>query len=168
MRPNQVLSAWWPRAIIPLERNEGTKRMKRALLTGCLGLLALLLTAGPAAGPAHAIKPFADEFTAKYVKKEGKERKDQDFARLVEEAKCFVCHVGKSKKDRNPYGVELAKLLDNKTDKANKDKIHSALAKVEKLPSNPQDKNSPTFGQLIQQGKLPGGAPAAEKAEVPN
>ncbi len=66
------------------------------------------------------------------------------------------------------YGVELAKLLDNKTDKDNKDKIHSALAKVEKLPSNAQDKNSPTFGQLIQQGKLPGGAPAAEKGEASN
>jgi hypothetical protein len=142
--------------------------MKEASLTGCLGLLALFLVAGPAAGRVYAIKPFSDEFTAKYVKKESNEKKDQDFAKLVEETKCLVCHMGKSKKDRNPYGVELAKLLDNKTDKDNKDKIHSALAKVEKLPSNARDKNSPTFGQLIQQGKLPGGAPAAEKGEASN
>jgi hypothetical protein len=112
---------------------------------------------------AYAILPFSKEFTGKYVKEDSKEKKDQEFAKLVAETKCNVCHMGKSKKDRNPYGVELSKLLDKKADKDNKDKIKSALAKVEKLPVDPKDKKSPTFGQLIKEGKLPGGKPGEEK-----
>ncbi len=96
------------------ELNEGS------IADRVLGLGSFLVAA--AAGRVYAIKPFSDEFTAKYVKKDEQRKKDQDFAKLVEETKCLVCHMGKSKKDRNPYGVELAKLLDNKTDKDNKDK----------------------------------------------
>ena len=138
-----------------------TKRTTR-VISAAVGLAFLL---GLAAQPAWAILPFAKEFSAKYVKKDSKEKKDQDFAKLVKEAKCNVCHMGKDKDDRNPYGVELAKLLDRKTDGDNKDKIQDALVKVEKLPSNPKDKKSPTFGDLIKAGKLPGGTPKAEKKE---
>ena len=75
----------------------------------------------------------------------------------VETAKCNVCHKGKSKKDRNVYGEALAKLLDKKEDKDNKDKIRQALETVAKESSNPADASAPTFGGLIEQGKLPGG-----------
>jgi cytochrome c2 len=110
--------------------------------------LALVLAAGPAAGPAFAIKQFADEFKAVYVK-EG-----TPLAAAVETAKCNVCHVGKNKKDRNAYGEELAKLLDKKTDKEDKAKIKQALEAVAKLPSKEAGK---TFGDLIAAGQLPGG-----------
>ena len=93
--------------------------MRKKLTVCCCATTILALCFGIAARPAHAIKPFSVEFTGKYVKKESKEEADQDFAKLVAEAKCNVCHMGKSKKDRNPYGVELSKMLDKKADKGN-------------------------------------------------
>jgi hypothetical protein len=137
--------------------------MTKKVTICCFAATILALVFGVAIQPAHAIKPFSDEFKGKYVKEDSKEKKDQDFAKLVGETKCNVCHLGKSKKDRNPYGVELSKLLDKKADKANKDKIQSVLAKVEKLPVNAKDKKSPTFGELIKAGKLPGGKPVEKK-----
>ncbi|MHB8901628.1 MAG: hypothetical protein ACYC6Y_22980 [Thermoguttaceae bacterium] len=134
--------------------------MKKMLPLPCVVAAVFVLALGTAAPPAYAIKPFSDQFTARYVKKDSKEQKDIDFAKLVGETKCNVCHSGKTKKERNPYGTELANLLDKATDKDNPAKILSAFDKVEKLPSNPADKKSPTFGDLIKTGKLPGGTPA--------
>ena len=99
--------------------------------------------------PAFAIKQFADEFKALYVKD------GTPLAAEVEKAKCNVCHVGKNKKDRNAYGEALAALLDKKEDKDNKDKIRQALEAVAAKPSGAD--GSPTFGDLIKEGKLPGG-----------
>ena len=107
--------------------------------------------AGSAARPAYAIKQFFDEFKAMYVKD------GSPLAAEVETAKCNVCHVGKSKKDRNAYGNALAELLDKKEDAKNVEKIKQALADVAKMPSDPDKKDSPTFGKLIEDGKLPGG-----------
>ena len=139
--------------------------MNKKLTICCCVATILALAFGVAVQPAHAIKPFSDEFTVKYVKKDSKEKKDVEFAKLISETKCNVCHKGKSKKDRNLFGAELSKLLDKKADKGNKDKIQDALVKVEKLPVNPKDKKSPTFGDLIKAGKLPGGKPVEEKKE---
>jgi cytochrome c2 len=110
--------------------------------------LVMAVSFGPAAGPAFAIKQFADEFKEVYVKD------GSPLATAVEAAKCNVCHVGKNKKDRNAYGEELAKLLDKKTDKEDKAKIKQALEAVAKLPSKEAGK---TFGDLIAAGQLPGG-----------
>jgi predicted Ser/Thr protein kinase len=117
--------------------------------------LGLVLLAGPAIRPAYAIKQFADEFKEVYVK-EG-----SPLAAEVEKAKCNVCHVGKSKKDRNAYGQALAERLDKKEDKDNKEKIRKALEEVAALSSDPGKADALTFGQLIAEGKLPGG-PVAE------
>ncbi len=100
---------------------------------------------------AFAIKQFADEFKAVYVK-EG-----TPLAAAVATAKCNVCHKGKSKKDRNAYGEALAKLLDKKADKENAEKIREALATVAKESSDPAKADAPTFGSLIEAGTLPGG-----------
>jgi hypothetical protein len=100
-----------------------------------------------------AIIPFYNEFRAAYVA----ENKDKDFVKSVTEAKCFVCHVGKKRTDRNAYGQQLAELLDKTKDKANKKKIREALDKVAEMRSDPEDEESPTFGELIKAGKLPGG-----------
>jgi len=119
---------------------------------GCrLAILGAALTCGFTGREAFAIKQFADEFKAVYVKD------GTPLAAEVETAKCNVCHKGKSKKDRNAYGEALAKLLDKKVDKDNKDKIREALATVAKESSNPADASAPTFGALIDEGKLPGG-----------
>lgn len=111
----------------------------------------LALVVGASAREAFAIKQFLDEFKAVYVK-EG-----TPLAAAVEKAKCNVCHVGKSKKDRNAYGDALAERLDKKEDAKNVEKIRKALDEVAALSSDPSKADAPTFGALIEEGKLPGG-----------
>lgn len=123
--------------------------MMRSKFAGVVGMVVMIGVVA-SAGQAFAIKQFADEFKATYVE-EG-----TPLAAEVEKAKCNVCHVGKSKKDRNAYGEALAKLLDKKEDKDNKEKIRQALETVAAQPS--AGAGSPTFGDLIKEGKLPGGA----------
>jgi hypothetical protein len=126
------------------------KRSSRHALLVCAGLVVI---AGGSSREAFAIKQFADEFKAVYVK-EG-----TPLAAAVEEAKCNVCHVGKSKKDRNAYGNALAERLDKKEDAKNVEKIRKALEEVAALSSDPSKPDAPTFGKLIEEGKLPGGTP---------
>ena len=137
--------------------------MRRALLFALSGALAAGTMLWVSTPPAEAIKPFKDQFEAKYVKKEPKEAKEKAFAEAVAKVKCLVCHEGKRKKDRNVYGRQLAKLLDRKADMDNVKKIREALDKVAKMKVDPKDKKSPTFGDLIAEGKLPGGEPKPEK-----
>ncbi len=106
---------------------------------------------------AQADKAFFDEFVAKYVKADSENAKDQAFKAAVDKAKCKVCHEGKAKKNRNVYGRALAKFLSRKTDKENKPKIQASLDKVAAMKIDPGDQKSPTFGDLIKQGKLPAG-----------
>jgi hypothetical protein len=90
---------------------------------------------------------------------------DQKYVELVKkDAKCLVCHEGmKSKKNRNAYGAELAKLL-TKADKKNTDKIMAAFKSVADMKP---EGSKETFGQLIAAGKLPGGELDALKKEPP-
>ncbi len=122
--------------------------MIRRNLAGAMSVV-VLVAAGAWGTQAFAIKQFADEFKAVYVKD------GSPLAAEVEKAKCNVCHVGKSKKDRNAYGQALAELLDKKEDKENKEKIRQALETVASMPS--AGAGSPKFGDLIKEGKLPGG-----------
>lgn len=131
--------------------------MKRRVLFLFPTAVALVILLGPAAPPAKAIKPFFEEFEAVYLKRDSSDAKDKSFVAVVEKAKCNVCHEGKSKKERNIYGMALDMLLDKKADKDDKEKIKKALATVAELKSDPVKSDSPTFGQLIAQGKLPGG-----------
>jgi hypothetical protein len=66
--------------------------------------------------------------------------------------------VGKSKKDHNAYGIALAERLDKKEDAKNVEKIKKALEEVAALSSDPSKADAPTFGKLIEEGKLPGGS----------
>ena len=116
---------------------------------------------------AVAIKQFQTEFYRLYDI-DGKAEQPTDYAKTVLEAKCFVCHQGKKKKkNHNPYGQELKKLLDKKKDKKNPEKIALAIQKVAKLRTDPKDKKSPTYGELIQAGKLPGGSLKEAKKDPP-
>lgn len=104
--------------------------------------------------PAYAIKQFFDEFKAMYVKPDSADAAEKALATEVEGAKCNVCHLPSSKKERNAYGEALTALLDKKEDAKNVDKIRKSLETVAGQPSGP---DGPTFGDLIKQGKLPGG-----------
>jgi len=119
--------------------------------------VAVAFLSGGSARPAFAIKQFFDEFKAVYVKPDSADANEKAFAAEVETAKCNVCHAGKSKKERNAYGNALADLLDKKEDAKNVEKIKESLLKVAGMASDPAKPDSPKFGDLITQGKLPGG-----------
>ena len=105
--------------------------------------------------PILATVPFMKEFQKLYITPDT----DEDYAKLLKggKTKCLVCHQGKKRKHQNPYGEHLEKLLDKKKDKKDKEKIIAALKKVEKMHSAPDDDQSPTYGDLIEANKLPGG-----------
>jgi len=138
------------------------KRMKKVILI----LMICTVANFGLAQPAQAIKQFSDQFLKLY-KVDKKSEDKSDFAEAVLKAKCYTCHQGKKKKHHNRYGQELEKLLDKKKDKKNTEKIVEALKKVAEMHINPKDKNSPTYGKLIQAGKLPGGPLADAKKEPP-
>lgn len=137
--------------------------MKKSLLYSISGTVAAVAVFAFLATPAVAIKPFKDEFEAKYVKEESKDAKEKAFAEAVEKAKCNVCHQGKTKKERNVYGTALSVLLDKTEDKENVKKVQKSLDIVSRLKSDLKDPKSPTFGDLIKAGKLPGGEPKEEE-----
>ena len=124
--------------------------------SGVLAVAAMAILVAAGARPALAIKQFGDEFKAVYVKADSNDPAEKALAAAVEGAKCNVCHKGKEKKDRNAYGEALAALLDKKEDAKNAEKIRKAL---ETVAAQPSVAGGPTFGDLIKQGKLPGGDP---------
>jgi hypothetical protein len=129
-------------------------------------VIAILVLAAAAAAilteqQAGAMKPFFEQFKSMYVKPESKERSVLIFNAAVEKKGCTICHKADPKttpgpKTFNAYGEQVKKYLTKK-DKDNPGKIRSALAKVSKLRSNPDDSKSLTFGERIHSGKLPVG-----------
>jgi hypothetical protein len=121
--------------------------------------LVLAIALAWSVSPAWAIKEFNDQFKDSYAK----ENKNAAFVKLVEDAKCNVCHIqGENKKKRNPYGEGVAKLLKKadfpkerfKNDpKKCKEEIEAALKKVEDM----EGKDKVKFGAKIKDGQLPGG-----------
>ncbi len=130
--------------------------MKRAIV---YGVVALIATAS--AQPALAIKEFGEHFGKYYVEPS----KNEEFKKLVGEAKCNVCHIeGENKKKHNPYGDELKELgLVKKTFtkerfKGEADKVRKEIEEILKKAEDSKAKGSDeTFGKKIQEGKLPGG-----------
>ena len=111
--------------------------------------------------PAQAIPQFQKEYLALYMG----EDKTTDFAKSLKQAGCWNCHQGKLRKNHNPYGIHLVDLLDKKADMKNPEKIVEALKKVEAMHSVEGDDKSPTYGELIKEGKLPGGSLEDAKKE---
>jgi hypothetical protein len=135
----------------------GAKNMRKWVLASVCPVLIACGLVLAAARPARAVKQFRDEFKAKYVKTDSREPKAVSLREAVEQARCNVCHVGDDKEHRNAYGKALAKLLNRKTDAKNKEKIRQALERVAGMKSDPNNPKSPTFGELIRQGRLPAG-----------
>ncbi len=105
--------------------------------------------------PLATATPF---FGKVFFKEHIKDHKDKEYVDFVKKkAKCFVCHQGKKKNHHNPFGEHLVDLLDKKKDKKNEKKVIEALKKVLAMQSDPKDKKSPTYLELIKKSKLPGG-----------
>lgn len=130
-----------------------SRSSRYALVAGA----AVALACGGSAREAFAIKQFFEEFKTLYVKPDSADAAEKALVAEVESAKCNVCHMGTSKKERNAYGNALADRLDKKEDAKNVEKIKKALEEVAALPSDPAKADSPTFGALLKEGKLPGG-----------
>lgn len=110
--------------------------------------------------PCSAIPQFQKQFIALYA-----DGTDEAYTTLIKkEAKCWVCHQGKSKKNRNVYGEAAGELLTKK-DKKETEKIIAALQEIAEKSSDPDNSEAPTFGELIAAGKLPGGELEDLKAE---
>jgi hypothetical protein len=121
----------------------------------CLFLAASALFIFGVAQPAAGVPQFADAFVAKYVK----DHPNKEFSETVMKGtnKCYVCHQGKSRKNRNAFGGEVDKLLDKKTDTKDEEKILAAFAKVLELHVDPKNDKSETYADRVKAGKLPGG-----------
>ncbi len=129
--------------------------MKTRSIACCLAATFLFGAVTPA--PVEAYNDFYKVFKAKYVGDEATPQQKKLAAAIKQVKKCNVCHDprkinGKvSKKNRNPYGQALAKLLTKKDKKAI-DKIKKALDKVAQQKAPSGDK---TFGERLAAGELP-------------
>jgi hypothetical protein len=126
--------------------------MKKVCTMFVLGCVAAALVASEAS----ALPPFNKEWLARY--KDG--NNNAAFVEAVETAKCNVCHVGKSKKDKNEYGKAVAKFLTKKDYEAVKADTDAAQKYIiEGLEKSEAEKapNGKTYGQMIKAGELPGG-----------
>lgn len=131
--------------------------------TFALTMVCATAVLGFSADSAFAIAPFQVEFYKLYLT----DHPDEEFVSYVKkEAKCNICHQGKKPgPHHNAYGIHLVELLDAKTDKKDKEKIKAALIEVAAMHSDPDDDKSPTYGELIADGKLPGGDLEKSKEE---
>ena len=140
--------------------------MLRIVLVGVLMLVTLAGGWALVGRPAQAQPAFKMRWDQKYFTEESAMKKTYGTS------SCNFCHIGGAddRKHRNDYGQALSKLLkkevaaDLTTKKRNEEpdvykkaeeKVFKALEAVEKQHSNPKDKTSPTFGDLIKEGKLP-------------
>jgi hypothetical protein len=135
-----------------------TKRLTEGETMKRIVVLVTLATTLAGAGQAFAYGEFKKEFENKYIKEDPQTEAEKSLKEAYQEASCGVCHTGpkgKDKKVRNTYGKALGELL-KKGDKQNVAKIQASLDTVAAQKSDPTDANSPTFGELIAAGKLPG------------
>ncbi len=138
--------------------------MKKVAACVVCGLAVL----GVVVSTASALPPFMAEFKALYVKPDGSDE-EKELAKAFDDKKCNVCHgkndEGKDdKKVRNIYGKALDELL-SKDDQGDKEKIKEALKEVAEKKIDEEDEESPTFGDRIKDGKLPGEPEEEEEGE---
>lgn len=126
--------------------------MKRIGPITVIGISTLAILVVCSVKQAHSRPQYSKEFAAKFVNRNSEDANEKTFADAAAKAKCTLCHMGESKKVRNGFGRELAKILHNEKDNT---KIDEAFDSVLKMKSDPQDPSSPTYGDLMKQGKLP-------------
>lgn len=131
-----------------------TRHFMRSIVVSLLAIPTL-------ASSAWAVRPFQEQFYSFYLNEQSTNLEDIAYVTAVRDAKCNLCHWGNRKKDKNTYGIELAKLLAGTADKRNSEKIRNALIRAAEAKSNPDDVDSKTFGELIAARQLPGAEPRA-------
>jgi hypothetical protein len=143
--------------------------MKNFCLISFSVLTATLLVFAFGTERAQSRPQYAKAFAAKYAKADSTNAEEKAFAAAVTSAKCGVCHEGESKKNRNAFGKQVAEIIKPKDApadwKGEKDpkKIEEAFDKAIAAHIDAKDPKSPTFGDLIKAGKLPGGEPKADE-----
>jgi hypothetical protein len=112
-----------------------------------------LLYVATAARPAGAMIVFFNQLKADVLDK----LEDKKFVEEVTKTnnRCFVCHQGKDRKNRNVMGLEMSKLI-KKTEK-DKAKISAAIKKVLELHVDPKDEKSETYLDRLKHSKWPAG-----------
>ena len=138
--------------------------MKKLLLLATGVVVAVAFSA-----PAHALPAFKTEFQELYNVKEPSTDAQKSLAEAIDGLKssCNVCHYGKSKKNRNDYGMALSKDLKKSVFtkdflKAEPEKAKQLIITGLKNGEAAKSKGGSTFGELIESGKLPGTAPEGE------
>ncbi len=140
--------------------------MEKLILSCATITVAVLLVFAAAGRPAEARTKYKNAFYEKYAEGEYKAVANDSVS-----GRCWLCHVnmkkynppedGLKKRVRNNYGKAISKFIKkNEKDQA---KIIDALEKAAEVQSNPADAKSPTFGELIESGKLPGDGVADEE-----
>ncbi len=133
--------------------------MKKLGLMLFTSVMAIATVLGLTVGTANSRPQYAKAFVAKFVKKDSTDPNEKAFAEAASNAKCLVCHEGDSKKNRNAFGKDFLKTLQAGDDTAKnvKDtkKIDEALDAVMKVHVDAKDPKSPTYGDLVKEGKLP-------------
>ena len=101
--------------------------------------------------PALAIPGFKKAFDDRYP----------ELKSVSDEQKCNLCHFGKSKKNKNDYGLALSELLkkDNFKEervKAEPDKVKAEYDAAFKKVEEGKSKGGETFGERLKAKKAPG------------
>lgn len=117
--------------------------VRRIAVFGALAAAAMLFSAGDRA---QARPTYLKQFMVKY----------EALAAQARQAKCNVCHYGKSKKNRNDWGQAIMNHIGEKNQR-DVEKIIEALTNAEK---EQKPGTEMTFGDLLKAGKLPGSEPA--------
>ncbi len=124
-----------------------------------IGLILLVGTLVLGSGEsALAFKEFYLQWVEMYVDKDDASEENVAYNKIVggSKTRCFVCHQGKKKKNRNAYGLHLSELL-SKEDRKDTAKIIESLKQVGEIASDPNDEKAETYNQRISKHLLPGG-----------
>src|SRR3954468_18127803 len=122
--------------------------MRFCLLLIAASVIALVACPATQATPIIAAQ-FKKDFTDKLEDKKFAEEVNKD------PNKCFICHQGKKRKNRNVLGKELSKLI--KKDQKDPEKISDALKKVMDVHTDPKDEKSQTYLDRLKASKWPAG-----------
>jgi len=110
--------------------------------------------------PAYGVDAFKKEFESKYVKKDAADGPEKELAEAVTKAKCNVATWARTRK--------CATTMARRSPPCSRKPMPRTLKNPESSrPGRRRESSasdSPTFGELIKQGKLPGGAPTAPAA----
>lgn len=139
----------------------------RSVISGAIAALAIAVLAVVWGQPLAAHPVYKKEFDTRYLKEGTALHTAWKGA-----GHCNACHIGggDERKNLNAYGQAIDKILDKEDAEAltllkkkrnperaaeAEKKIREALDFAEKQSSDPNNKDAPTFGELINSGTLP-------------